>query len=381
MRVIRVNFGKQNGVARILGVVGEDQATRIIVDCSACSTDWPGAWFRILAKRGSEKAYIAADNLAPDKSGFIHYLVTNVETAFAGYVFFEVQAYTDDGLAKSWKFDTIVSESLGEPDEKPDPPAPAWYEDVKQAAEDAFASEESAKTRAAEAGSSAAASEKAKDAAEEAVKKAESASKQAVEVGESLQGTIDAIQNIDITTQTLPQDAYATAEAELTDESLKIRLGLPRGKDGTAAVFEIVSTETLPSGVNAFVEETEDSTAQHRQFVLHVPEGKSGNDFVVLGIINSVSKLNTDHPVGEAGQAYAVGTPESNQIYIWDTDTQAWKNMGSLQGPAGQKGKDGKTAFEGATEAGYAGTSAAFYSSLSDCFCQSRSVAKIRKKV
>ena len=73
-----------------------------------------------------------------------------------------------------------------------------------------------------------------------------------------------------------------------------------------------------------------------------IPKGVDGKSFVVKGMYDSLSALQGAHATGEAGDAYAVGTSASNDIYIWDVDASAWVNMGALQGPSGQDGNDGQ---------------------------------------
>ena len=55
-----------------------------------------------------------------------------------------------------------------------------------------------------------------------------------------------------------------------------------------------------------------------------------------------------------------MGSAEDNDIYLWNVDTQAWQNIGSLQGPPGPAGADGKSAYQYAQEGGYTGTEAEF---------------------
>jgi hypothetical protein len=58
--------------------------------------------------------------------------------------------------------------------------------------------------------------------------------------------------------------------------------------------------------------------------------------------------------VGSEGDAWAVGSAEDNDVYLWDVDAQAWRNIGSLQGPPGPAGPAGKDG-EGVPTGGAAG--------------------------
>lgn len=76
-------------------------------------------------------------------------------------------------------------------------------------------------------------------------------------------------------------------------------------------------------------------------------DGADGNDFVVKALYSTLLALQTAHPTGVAGDAYAVGTTENNTIYIWNVDTYAWVDIGALQGPQGPQGATGATGPQG----------------------------------
>lgn len=78
---------------------------------------------------------------------------------------------------------------------------------------------------------------------------------------------------------------------------------------------------------------------------------KSAN-FTVLDRFDTYDQLVAAHPTGEAGQAFAVGTTDSNAVYIWGIDTLAWVNIGPVQGaqgPAGPIGPQGPQGERGET--------------------------------
>ena len=75
------------------------------------------------------------------------------------------------------------------------------------------------------------------------------------------------------------------------------------------------------------------------------PQGEPGADgtsFLVKGRYDTLPELEAAHPTGNEGDAYAVGSANNNNIYLWDTDKQAWTNVGSLQGPQGEPGPAGE---------------------------------------
>jgi len=80
------------------------------------------------------------------------------------------------------------------------------------------------------------------------------------------------------------------------------------------------------------------------------PQGQPGADgtsFVVKGKFDTLAELESAHPAGQTGDAYAVGTPEDNTVYLWSADAQAWQDVGSLQGPEGPEGKQGPVGPQG----------------------------------
>lgn len=78
-------------------------------------------------------------------------------------------------------------------------------------------------------------------------------------------------------------------------------------------------------------------------------DGSDGRSFVVKGIYDSLYALQQAHPTGSEGDAYAVGTEDSNVIYIWDVDSLSWESVGGLQGPQGPTGAQGPQGAQGAT--------------------------------
>ena len=75
-------------------------------------------------------------------------------------------------------------------------------------------------------------------------------------------------------------------------------------------------------------------------------KGDTGAGFRVLGLFESAAALTGAHPVGTAGDAYAVGTAADNRIYIW-SDENVWKDIGVLQGPQGLQGEQGPQGLQG----------------------------------
>lgn len=116
-------------------------------------------------------------------------------------------------------------------------------------------------------------------------------------------------------------------------------------------------------------------------------DGADGRSFTVLSLYATLLALQTAHPTGSAGDAYAVGTAASNVIYIWDTVGSAWLSIGAMQGVKGEKGDqgiqgvqgeqgiqgvqgvagtDGESAYEAAVAGGFSGTESAFDAALAE---------------
>lgn len=81
------------------------------------------------------------------------------------------------------------------------------------------------------------------------------------------------------------------------------------------------------------------------------PRGADGASFTVKGRYATLSALQAAHATGVAGDAWAIGTADSNVIYIWDVDAGSWVNVGALQGPQGPQGPQGETGPTGPTGA------------------------------
>lgn len=71
------------------------------------------------------------------------------------------------------------------------------------------------------------------------------------------------------------------------------------------------------------------------------PAGQDGASYTVKGLYATLSALQEAHPTGSAGDAWFVGTEDSNVVYQWDVDQSAWVNVGALKGPQGPQGEKG----------------------------------------
>ena len=78
-------------------------------------------------------------------------------------------------------------------------------------------------------------------------------------------------------------------------------------------------------------------------------KGEPGNSYTVNGLYPTLDDLLAEHPSGKAGDAWFVGTSNSNTVYQWDVDKAMWVNVGALKGPKGDKGDIGPQGPQGET--------------------------------
>ena len=145
--------------------------------------------------------------------------------------------------------------------------------------------------------------------------------------------------------------AAETAAGTATTNAAKAEGSASEAKEAAAGAEEArksiadmtVASESLSPSETATVTKTIQNGVFHLKFGL--PKGDPGADgtsFVVLGRYDTLEELEEKHPTGTAGDAWAVGTPEDNEIYLWDVDGLEWKSVGSLQGPPGTPGQPGQ---------------------------------------
>ena len=77
------------------------------------------------------------------------------------------------------------------------------------------------------------------------------------------------------------------------------------------------------------------------------PKGDPGDSYTVKGLYDTLSALQAVHPTGSEGDAWFVGTSDSNVVYQWDVDQSAWVNVGALKGPKGDTGNTGPQGLQG----------------------------------
>ncbi len=72
--------------------------------------------------------------------------------------------------------------------------------------------------------------------------------------------------------------------------------------------------------------------------------GADGTSFTVLGLLEAVADLPAS---GSPGDAWAVGSAQSNTVYVWDTSANSWTDLGPLKGAKGETGEKGEAGVQG----------------------------------
>lgn len=136
-------------------------------------------------------------------------------------------------------------------------------------------------------------------------------------------------------------EAFASVDPSVTvtgdlQEGLTFTFGLPRGAQGAAG-------PAGQDGVNGVSIQSASVDASGHLILsfdngttLDVGEvvGPAGEGLKILGEYSTLAALQAAHPTGSAGDAYMVGSGGSYTLYIWDTDSSAWTDVGSLTSPS-----------------------------------------------
>ena len=108
-----------------------------------------------------------------------------------------------------------------------------------------------------------------------------------------------------------------------------------KGEDGTDGIGIVSIERTAGTGAAGTFDTYTITYTNNNISSYKVYNGADGNNFVVLGRYEDLETLNAAHPVGNPGDAYAVGSLEENIVYIWSAGQNAWQPLGNLQGPPG----------------------------------------------
>ena len=85
-------------------------------------------------------------------------------------------------------------------------------------------------------------------------------------------------------------------------------------------------------GVKYTTEEPSDNAQYWVKEVAKGKDGKDGNSFNILGSYNTMAELIAEHPTGNVGNAYIVGS----DLVVWDAENNRWKDVGQFKGDTGR---------------------------------------------
>ena len=80
------------------------------------------------------------------------------------------------------------------------------------------------------------------------------------------------------------------------------------------------------------------------------PRGETGQDgrsFTLKAMYPTYEDMTKAHPIGTAGDAYCIGTKDDNEVWFWNEEKNAWKNIGSMKGDQGEIGSQGIQGIQG----------------------------------
>ncbi|MDE6880611.1 MAG: hypothetical protein K2P20_04555, partial [Oscillospiraceae bacterium] len=117
-----------------------------------------------------------------------------------------------------------------------------------------------------------------------------------------------------------------------------------RNIKGTPGTGIASITRTSGTGAAGTTDTYTITLTDRSSYDFQVTNGADGSSFVVSGRYETLEDLTAAHPAGVEGEAWAVGSAEDNEIYLWNVDSQSWQAIGSLQGPPGPQGAQGRSA-------------------------------------
>ena len=157
-----------------------------------------------------------------------------------------------------------------------------------------------------------------------------------------------------VTNLELSANAFLDSQDVTLDENTKIEWYMKIGSDAQTYIKDgnsMIVAQNIMSGSATMITYTcdvyyQDSIKSSAQITftridtgLNGSNGKDGTGVTILGSYNTLSDLQAAHPTGNAGDSYIV----DGDLYVWAVDDAIWENVGNIQGPAGQDGKDAKS--------------------------------------
>lgn len=162
--------------------------TNITTTVRFCVKPWlesyPGCVIELIHRRNQDAGGLPAAILETDGE-YAYWLVTDADTAYAGYGEAELLMKSGEAKAKSPTYTTYVDKSVASDEETPPEPIERFVEQISDAAADAINAKNDAVSAKEDAESAKTAAETAKENAETAARQAESASAHSPYIGEN----------------------------------------------------------------------------------------------------------------------------------------------------------------------------------------------------
>ena len=206
-------------------------------------------------------------------------------------------------------------------------------------------------------------------AASTATEKADAASKSA----QQAQQAATALQNPTISVTTLDEGEDATASITPSGTTVAIALGIPKGATGDKGDTGARGPQgdvgpqgpkgdkgdVGPQGPQGLKGDQGDVGPQGPKGDTgdtgpqglkgdKGDKGDTGNGLTIKGTYATLSELQSAHPTGSDGDAYATTDTTPPTVYIWGVDAGAWQSIGAVQGAKGDTGPKGEKGDTGA---------------------------------
>ena len=110
-----------------------------------------------------------------------------------------------------------------------------------------------------------------------------------------------------------------------------------RDGDEVSSEGEMGTLDALIADASALIQEVEQKL-ENGEFI-----GPAGTGVTIRGSFETEAALNAAHPTGSVGDSYLV----SGYLYVWSATDNKWLNVGSIQGPKGEKGDTGPQGPQG----------------------------------
>lgn len=126
-------------------------------------------------------------------------------------------------------------------------------------------------------------------------------------------------------------------ETHIDNKTKTITIG-SNDLDGDQLVTYVCRALYRESSVDIGIEDVEYITFSQVTTGLDGSSGADGTSVTILGSYDTLSALQTAHPIGNPGDAYLI----DGHLYVWAIDNAQWDDVGNIQGPAGKDGENAK---------------------------------------